>query len=231
MISVSAVRGYMTPERAAVSALFFTNGYIVGNWAPKIPGFKAALGIDEAVLGLLILAFGLGSLAVMPLVGAVITREGSRRICRLTALALTPVLLLVTLVPNVWAAALVLALLGGVVGGMDVAMNANAVAVERFMRRAIMSSCHAWWSSAALWERPPAGCSSAVSDRSDTQVWSGLSRSRSSLRQAPPFSRTRRPGKAPRHGLAGMPRRPPGAGRSAIGCCCRFSSGWSRSSA
>lgn len=90
MISVSAVRGYMTPERAAVSALFFTNGYIVGNWAPKIPGFKAALGIDEAVLGLLILAFGLGSLAVMPLVGAVITREGSRRICRLTALALTP---------------------------------------------------------------------------------------------------------------------------------------------
>ena len=29
-------------------------------------------------------------------------------------------------------------------------MNANAVAVERRMRRAIMSSCHAWWSVGAL---------------------------------------------------------------------------------
>lgn len=150
MTSVFAVRGYMTRERAAISALFFANGYVVGNWAPKIPVFKAALGIDEAVLGLLILAFGLGSLAFMPVVGAVIAREGSRRISQLTALALTPTLLLVTLAPNVWAAALLLALLGGLVGGMDVAMNANAVSVERVMRRAIMSSCHAWWSLGGL---------------------------------------------------------------------------------
>ena len=43
-----------------------------------------------------------------------------------------------------------LVLLGGLVGGMDVAMNANAVAVERRMGRAIMSSCHAWWSLGGL---------------------------------------------------------------------------------
>jgi fucose permease len=33
---------------------------------------------------------------------------------------------------------------------MDVAMNANAVAVEQSMRRAIMSSCHAFWSLGGL---------------------------------------------------------------------------------
>ena len=43
-----------------------------------------------------------------------------------------------------------LVLLGGLVGGMDVAMNANAVSVERRMGRAIMSSCHAWWSLGGL---------------------------------------------------------------------------------
>ena len=72
--------GYMPRERAAVSALFFVNGYVVGNWAPKIPSFKADLGIDEAVLGLMILAFGIGSLLTMPLVGMVIARAGSRRV-------------------------------------------------------------------------------------------------------------------------------------------------------
>ena len=139
----------MPRERAAVSALFLANGYVVGNWAPKIPLFKADLGIDEAALGLMILAFGIGSLITMPLIGAVITREG-RGGGDLDRLWLAPLLLVLTLMPGPWTAAGALVLLGGLVGGMDVAMNANAVAVERRMRRAIMSSCHAWWSVGAL---------------------------------------------------------------------------------
>jgi MFS family permease len=145
-----APRGFMPRERAAVSALFLANGYIVGNWAPRIPSFKADLGIDEAALGLMIFAFGIGSLLTMPLVGVAIARDGSRRIARGAAVAVAPVLLVLTLAPGPWSAALVLVVLGGLVGGMDVAMNANAVAVERRMGRAIMSSCHAWWSVGAL---------------------------------------------------------------------------------
>ncbi|HTO30422.1 MAG TPA: MFS transporter, partial [Pararhizobium sp.] len=55
-----------------------------------------------------------------------------------------------TLMPNVWTSAAALFLLGGFVGAMDVAMNANAVEVEKSMRRAIMSSCHAYWSLGGL---------------------------------------------------------------------------------
>ena len=62
MTDTLALKGAMPRERAAVSALFLANGYVVGNWAPKIPSFKADLGIDEAALGLMILAFGIGSL-------------------------------------------------------------------------------------------------------------------------------------------------------------------------
>ncbi|HET9067756.1 MAG TPA: MFS transporter [Amaricoccus sp.] len=145
-----ALRGAMPRERVAVSALFLANGYVVGSWAPKIPSFKAALGIDEATLGLMILAFGAGSLITMPLVGVLVARDGSRRISIATGVALAPLILLLTLMPGLWSAAVVLVFLGGLVGGMDVAMNANAVAVERRMRRAIMSSCHAWWSVGAL---------------------------------------------------------------------------------
>ena len=150
MSDTLALKGAMPRERAAVSALFLANGYVVGSWAPKIPSFKADLGIDEGVLGLMILAFGIGSLVTMPLIGAVIAREGSRRVSVVGGLVVAPVLLLLTLMPGPWTAAAVLVVLGGLVGGMDVAMNANAVAVERRMGRAIMSSCHGWWSVGAL---------------------------------------------------------------------------------
>ena len=148
MTDTLTLKGAMPRERAAVSALFLANGYVVGNWAPKIPSFKADLGIDEAALGLMILAFGIGSLLTMPLIGALITREGSRRLSILTGFALAPLLLVLTLMPGPWTAAVALVLLGGLVGGMDVAMNANAVAVERRMRRAIMSSCQRGGASA-----------------------------------------------------------------------------------
>ncbi|PZQ49943.1 MAG: MFS transporter [Rhodovulum sulfidophilum] len=140
----------MPRERIAVSVVFLLNGYLVGNWAPRIPGFKTALGIDEAMLGLMILAFGVGSLVTMPLIGAAIAHDGSRRVLRALAFCLAPCWLLLTLAPSVPAAFVALFVFGGVVGGMDVAMNANAVSVERSMRRAIMSSCHGFWSLGGL---------------------------------------------------------------------------------
>lgn len=143
-------QGYMTRNRLAVSLLFLMNGFVTGSWAPKIPEFKDRLGISESVLGLLILMFGVGSLVLMPIAGGYIARVGSQKVVKVTAIILSPLLLLLTLVPNVWAAAVGMFLLGGFVGAMDVAMNANAVEVEKSMRRAIMSSCHAYWSLGGL---------------------------------------------------------------------------------
>ena len=85
---------------AAVSALFLANGYVVGNWAPRIPSFKAGLGIDEAALGLMILAFGIGSLVAMPLVGMVVARDGLAADRLRTGIAMAPMLLLLTLRPG-----------------------------------------------------------------------------------------------------------------------------------
>ncbi|MBM3093618.1 MFS transporter [Ensifer sp. T173] len=140
----------MTRDRLAVSLLFLMNGFVTGSWAPKIPEFKDRLGISESVLGQLILMFGVGSLVLMPIAGGFIARVGSQKVVKVTAILLSPLLLLLTLLPNVWAAAVGMFLLGGFVGAMDVAMNANAVEVEKSMRRAIMSSCHAYWSLGGL---------------------------------------------------------------------------------
>jgi fucose permease len=59
-------------------------------------------------------------------------------------------LLFLTWVGSIWSGAVAIFFFGGLIGAMDVAMNANAVAVERQMRRAIMSSCHAFWSLGGL---------------------------------------------------------------------------------
>lgn len=142
--------GLLPKPRIAVSLLFLLNGFVVGCWAPKIPGFAERLHLTKFELGLMILTFGVGSLVMMPVTGAQIAQRGSSVVVRATAILLLPALLALTLAPNVWTAAMAIFLFGGFMGAMDVAMNANAVAVEKAMRRAIMSSCHAFWSLGGL---------------------------------------------------------------------------------
>ncbi|PZM09698.1 MFS transporter [Rhizobium tubonense] len=142
--------GFFTKSRAAVSLLFLMNGFTVGCWAPKIPEFAERLQLSKFELGLMILCFGIGSLVMMPLAGAQIAGRGSKIVVKVTGVLLLPILIALTVAPDVLTGAVALFLFGGFVGAMDVAMNANAVAVEKSMRRAIMSSCHAFWSLGGL---------------------------------------------------------------------------------
>lgn len=148
--SPAAAAPIVTKERAAVALLFFLNGLVIGAWAPKIPFFSQALGLTELMLGVMIFVFGVGSLVLMPIAGMQIARYGSRRVVEVTTLLFIPTIVLVTLVDNIWTGAIAIFLFGGLTGAMDVAMNANAVEVERNMRRSIMSSCHAFWSLGGL---------------------------------------------------------------------------------
>lgn len=148
--SSAAPAPIVTKERVAVALLFFLNGLVIGAWAPKIPFFSQALGLTELMLGVMIFVFGVGSLVLMPIAGIQIARFGSRRVVEITTLLFIPTIVLVTLVDNIWMGAVAIFLFGGLTGAMDVAMNANAVEVERNMRRSIMSSCHAFWSLGGL---------------------------------------------------------------------------------
>lgn len=136
--------------RVAVSLLFFLNGLMMGSWAPKIPLFAAALGLSEGGLGMMLFVFGAGSLILMPIAGFQIARFGSRQVVQVATLLFVPTLVGLSLVDNIWSGAVAIFLFGGLTGAMDVAMNANAVEVERAMRRSIMSSCHAFWSLGGL---------------------------------------------------------------------------------
>lgn len=141
----------MTPQdalfaRRAVATMFAANGFVMGAWAPQIPLLLPRHSIDEGTLGLLILGLGLGAVGAMLFAGRLIGRFGTLAVLRVFAFALVPLLPLIVLAPSVPLLALAMAVFGGIVGCMDVAMNANAVEVERRLGRAIMSSSHGFWS-------------------------------------------------------------------------------------
>ncbi len=145
-------RSRFRPSRArvAVSVLFLSNGFMMGSWSPKIPVMMARLDITEFAMGLIILAFGLGSILIMPIVGILTARKGSTPILKAAAIAVLPALPVMTLAPSPILTALAVFFFGGLIGGMDVSMNTNAVVVERRLGHAIMSTCHGFWSLGAL---------------------------------------------------------------------------------
>jgi fucose permease len=132
--------------RWGVGAFFAANGFVMGAWAPQIPLLLPRHSISEGVLGLLILGLGLGAVSAMLFAGRIIARFGSALVARGFALAAVPMLPLIVWAPSLWMLAVLMAVMGGMIGCMDVAMNANAVEVERRLGRAIMSSSHGFWS-------------------------------------------------------------------------------------
>ena len=132
--------------RWAVAAMFGVNGFVMGAWAPQIPLLLPRHQITESSLGLLILGLGLGAVGAMLFAGRLIARHGSRRVVIALGVMVIPVLPLVVHAPTLPLLALAMVAMGALVGCMDVAMNANAVEVERRLGRAIMSSSHGFWS-------------------------------------------------------------------------------------
>lgn len=136
--------------RVAVSALFFLNGSLFATWVSRIPAIQAQHALSHAALGGALLAAACGAIVAMPLAGWLSTRFGSRPVCVTAAIGYClalPLLAFASSTPS-----LVAALVGfGVVhGSLDVAMNAQAVDVEKRYGRSIMSSFHAWFSAGGL---------------------------------------------------------------------------------
>ena len=132
--------------RWAAALMFGANGFVMGAWAPQIPLLLPRHQITEFTLGLLILVLGAGAVVAMLFTGRLIGRHGSVRVLRWFALSASIALPLVVFAPSLTVLVPAMALLGALIGCMDVSMNANAVEVERRLGRAIMSSSHGFWS-------------------------------------------------------------------------------------
>jgi len=118
----------------------------MATWAPLVPFAKARLGVDDASFGVLLLCLGLGSLIAMPFTGALVNRLGCRNVITASTFAVALVLPFLVLADSFWQLALTLALFGASIGILDVAINIQAVIVEKASGRAMMSGFHGLFS-------------------------------------------------------------------------------------
>jgi len=132
--------------RLAVAGMFFVNGALLANWVARIPAVQQRLGLSAGALGIGLLGMAAGALVSFPVAGWLIARFGSRRVTVGAAFAYCAALPLPALASNLPLLMVALALLGGGNGAMDVAMNAQGVAVEQRYGHPILSSFHGLWS-------------------------------------------------------------------------------------
>ena len=143
-------QGEIGRARASVIAYFVLAGLSFSAWAVRIPDIKSALRLDDATLGLALLGTAAGSVVAMTASGWTIARFGSRRVTTTAALLTCATLVLPALAPSATLLFAALFVFGGAYGAMDVAMNAQAAAVEERWGGSIMSSFHGTFSAGAL---------------------------------------------------------------------------------
>lgn len=136
--------------RIAVLSAFFISGAVMATWVSRIPAVQSKLGLSEGPLGLLLLGLSVGVLTALSLAGGLIARFGSSRVTMGGAIAMCLILPLLALAPHPALLWIALFLFGGALSAMDVAMNEQAVLVERRAKRPLMSSFHASFSVGGL---------------------------------------------------------------------------------
>ncbi|WP_315721530.1 MULTISPECIES: MFS transporter [unclassified Bradyrhizobium] len=133
-------------SRIATRLAFFVAGFGIACWAPLVPFAKQRLGVDDATLGLLLLSLGVGSVASMLAAGLLSARYGSKPVVIVSGLALSMLLPPLTVAATPVTLALALLVFGAALGSLDVAVNIQAIEVERHSERPLMSGFHAQFS-------------------------------------------------------------------------------------
>jgi len=136
--------------RVATLVYFVVLGLADGVWLARIPAVKQNLGLSDGLLGVALLAAPVGLVIIAAFADRLIDRFGSARptVAGAVAISLLPVAFGLAGSLGVLMAALFVYGMGG--GLMDVAMNSQAVRVERGYRRPLINSFHACYSFGGL---------------------------------------------------------------------------------
>jgi fucose permease len=135
-------------ERARYStmAVFFVAGMLYASWGVHVPTVRDKFHLSPGLLSIALLAVAAGSIVAMLTNGPWIARAGSRKACLAAGLGMTVCAALILVAPFYWLLIVVLAFFGFSMATLDVAMNAEASAVEQALGRPIMSSLHGMFS-------------------------------------------------------------------------------------
>jgi len=133
-------------NRWASRTQFFSSGFIFATWGVHVPTVKAHYGIDEAQLGLAMLAAGAGAMFGLTSAGRWIGRHGPRRMAALCGCIYALLLAGLIAMPGYFFLLALLAVFGLVTSVFDVAINAEAAQLELLGGKPLMSGMHGMFS-------------------------------------------------------------------------------------
>jgi hypothetical protein len=136
--------------RLSTRLFFLSSGFVNAAWAPMVPFAKARTGLGTASFGVVLIGLGVGAVTVMPLISWALRRHGSQRSMVVSCLLITVVLPMLAILSSPLGLALALLGFGFGLGGLDAAMNAQAVDVEARSARPLMSGFHGMFSVGGL---------------------------------------------------------------------------------
>lgn len=132
--------------RWATRTVFFCAGMLFATWGVHIPTIGSMYGVNEAALGVAMLAVGVGALLGLMQAGRLIGRFGMRQVSWVGGAAAALGIALLLSMPSFAALLGLLVLFGAGSSVLDVAMNAQACEMERLHGQPMMSGFHGMFS-------------------------------------------------------------------------------------
>jgi predicted MFS family arabinose efflux permease len=136
--------------RIAAKTVYFMLGVGSGTFAANIPRLKDSLDLSAGTLGLALLCCSLGGFVAMQFAAPLIKKLGLRTLLSIIGPVFPLVLILIAASSSFTMLAVAFALFGGLTSIAGIAVNAQAIDIEKAYARSIMSSFHALFSVGGL---------------------------------------------------------------------------------
>ncbi len=136
--------------RLAVIAVFFVHGFLFASWTAHIPQLQHHLGLSDGQLGLALLGAPIGSVLAMVVAARLLPIVGSQQMVRFALVGYCASGPFIGLTGSLGTFFVAFLLWGFFQGALDVSMNTQGIAVERFSGRVLMPGFHGSWSTGAL---------------------------------------------------------------------------------
>ncbi|WP_062072291.1 MFS transporter [Demequina sediminicola] len=145
-----AVSRDLRRARLGVSLIFFTNGIVLGGFAPRVPEIRDGLDLTYSGLGVAMAMWPVGALLLGLTAAPLIRRLRSSRVATVGMVVSVLAMLVAGSADGVLLFGAALFLVGATDAIVDVAQNAHGLRVQRRYGRSIFNSFHALWSAGAV---------------------------------------------------------------------------------
>jgi MFS family permease len=137
-------------QRIFLSVFFFLSGISFSSWTSRIPTIKAALDLNEAELGSILLTMPISSLVGLPLSTWLVSRFDSRVPVAAGFVVNAFCLPLIGLARNPYLLVVALFLYAMSMRIINIAMNTQAITLQKRFDRKINGSFHGLWSTGGI---------------------------------------------------------------------------------